>query len=53
MPRYRLTVEIDTEQDPSALLEVLEQFACDLPENCFPEGGLVVDGSVTVEEIAR
>lgn len=52
MTRYRLSVEIETDQDPSELLAALDEFAQDLPENCYPEGGVVVEDSVTVEKLS-
>lgn len=54
MPRYRLSIEIETDQDPSALMEVLCQFGeGDLLDNCYPEQARIIDGSEKVVNLAR
>ena len=45
---YRLTVEIETEMDPSELLDALQLFATDLA----PGNGQRVEDTACVEEVA-
>jgi len=51
MPLYRITIDVYTNQDPSAVLEVAEQFAEDLPENCWPERCRVSETSVQMIDV--